>query len=91
MAVPGGIPRLKKAITIFSVLWTTACAGMFWSMHTSSRKMIIFFIVLAGVPNLLLWGVLMIAHYTEKLTERHAPVHRAAGKGSPKKNVARHS
>jgi hypothetical protein len=91
MAVPGGIRRLKKAITVFSVLWTTACAGMFWSMHTSSRKMIIFFIILAGVPNVLLWGVLMIGHYTERMTERHAPVPRDKAKGSPKKNAARHT
>lgn len=85
MAVPGGIPRLRKTIAIFSVLWTTACVGMFWSMHSSSRKLIIFFLILVAVPNALLWSILMISSYAEKLTASRAPVHRATGRGKPKK------
>lgn len=57
---------IRKVVAIFSVLLTLAFAFMFWSMHNSSRTMIIFFLKLAGAANALLWGLLMVSWYFEK-------------------------
>ena len=61
---------------MLSLLSTVACAVMFWSMHNSSPAMIRFFLLLAGVPNVLLWGLLMLSWYFEKVMPSPKPKRR---------------
>jgi hypothetical protein len=62
-----GFRVVRKVVPIFSALWTVACVAMFWSMHNSSRAMIILYVVLGGVFNALLWVLFMISWYLEKM------------------------
>jgi len=66
VAEPAGLPLIRKLVAVLIALWTVASAAIFWSIHNSPRATIYFFLILAGLPIVMMLGLLMIARYFEK-------------------------
>lgn len=81
MSAPPGYARVKTVVAVFSVLWTAACAVMFWSLPNHSA-LVLFFLIVAAVPIAAALALLMAARRADKLTAPPGPRRRntAAGK-----------
>jgi hypothetical protein len=86
-----GYSNARKAVVASIVLWTIACAAMFWAMHNSSRAMITIFLVVAGVPIAAMFGLLLVSRYLDKVTAPREPWRGVTGTGRGKKRVNRSS
>lgn len=67
MSVPPGYARVKMVVAVFSVLWTAACAVMFWSLpdHSAAFR---FFLIVAVVPIAAAFALLLAARRADKMT-----------------------
>ncbi len=72
MSVPPGYARVKIVVAVFSVLWTAACAVMFWSMPDPSA-VVTFFLIVAAVPIAAALALLLAARRADKLTAPREP------------------
>jgi hypothetical protein len=61
-------PFLRKVVIIFTVFWCIACAGMYWSMHRSPNTRPGFFLLLAGIPIAIAWGLARAHIYALSIT-----------------------
>ena len=68
MAKEFNVPSIKKVVTVLSVLWPIACATMLWSMHYFTRTLILFFLMLAAVPIVVSWVLVLVSRHLEKRT-----------------------
>jgi hypothetical protein len=88
---PLRLPSVSKVVGVFSALWIFGCAAMFWSMRHSSRALILFFLILAGVPIAAMWALVMVAHRLEKRTAPRGPRRGTVATNRDKKRLIRRS
>jgi hypothetical protein len=61
MAERYAFPFVRKVLVVSIVLWTVACASMYWSMHNSSRGLLVFFLILYCVPAAVMLGLFTVS------------------------------
>jgi hypothetical protein len=79
-------PFVRKVLMVSIALWTVGCASMFWSMHNSSRRLVVFFLILYAVPTAAIFGVFTISWwYARKEPPPPAPKRRIKASNKGKK------
>lgn len=86
MAERYAFPFVRKVLVVSIALWTVACASMFWSMHNSSRGLVVFFLILYAIPTAVMLGLFTISWwYAGKEPAPPAPKRRIKASNKGKK------